>query len=473
MPHTYDLSRASASDGPVASLRPAPSPDPGPLSPHNADAERAVLGAMLSSRDAVGTTAEVLTADDFYVGLHANLYAEMLELYSTGDPVEPLTLAERLRADDALERSGGLAFLRGLTADVLAPSSVGYYAKIVHDHAVRRNLLRTARNIIELADDKANATSSVVEFAETALYGIGEHRTTGSFARIGELLDGELERLSQMQENGERVVGLATGFADFDRLTAGLQPSNLMIVAARPGMGKSTFMANMAAHVAIREQRTVAFFTLEMSKTEVTQRVLCAEGRVKASHMKNGMLTDSDWDKIMAGVQGLYDVPLHIEDSAHTTLMDIRTKARRLAAQTPGGLGLVVVDYLQLMSSGNRRESRQVEISEISRGLKILARELECPVVVASQLNRSPEGRADKRPMLGDLRESGAIEQDADIVAFLYRDDYYNAESDALGEAELIIAKHRNGPTDTIKLLFVEHQSRFADIADTNSNATF
>lgn len=461
MPQTYDLSRAGAPAAPKQGSETKPS---GGSAPHNSDAERAVLGAMLSSRDAIGAIAELLTVDDFYVGLHANIYAEILTLYATGDPVDPLTLSAQLRADGTLERLGGLSFLRGLTIDVLSPSSGEYYAKIVRDNATRRNLVKTARQMLDLADDGDTATTELVEFAEASIYAIGRHKAQSQFARIGDLLDTELQRLSDLGENGEGVVGLATGFGDFDRLTAGLQPSNLVIVAARPGMGKSTFMANVAAHVAVRERKTVALFTLEMSKEEVTQRILCAEARVQASRMKNGALSDSDWARIMHGVQALADAPLHIEDSGYTTLMDIRTKARRLAAQSPDGLDLVVIDYMQLMHSGRRSESRQVEISEISRGLKILARELDCPIVVASQLNRSPEGRADKRPLLGDLRESGSIEQDADIVTFLYRDDYYNKDSEDMGEAELIVAKHRNGPTDTIRLLFMEHQSRFADV---------
>lgn len=444
----------------------------GRVPPQNLEAERTLLGAMLLSADAIGTAVETVKADDFYKPLHGRVFDSILNLYGKGEPVDSVTLADALRAAGTLDELGGLSFLRSLTADVPSVSSAPYYAKIVAHSSLLRRLINVAGDITALAYDPSSDAREVLEVAEASVFAVGQERIASNFTVVKELLNAELQRLEHLGKTGEEVLGIATGFTDFDKLTAGLQPSNLVIVAARPGMGKSTFMTNIAANVAMDQGSTVAFFTLEMSKQEVVQRLVCAESRVNASKIKTGKLSESDWGKVARGAGILSEAPLHIDDSGYTTILDIRTKCRRLAAQSQDGLGLVIIDYLQLMHSTGRSESRQVEIAEISRGLKVLARELECPIIVASQLNRSPEGRGDKRPLLGDLRESGSIEQDADIVLFLYRDDYYNgAESDSPGEAELIVAKHRNGPTDTIRLAFMEHVSRFENLTRTDEPA--
>jgi replicative DNA helicase len=439
--------------------------DAGRVPPQNLEAERTLLGAMLLSPDAIGVAVEAVKSDDFYKPLHGRVFDAIVNLYGKGEPVDSVTLADALRTEGTLDELGGLSFLRSLTADVPSVSNASYYARIVGQNSLLRRLISVSGDISSLAFDPGNDAREVLEFAEASVFAVGQERIASNFTVVGDLLDDEMQRLEHLGKTGEEVLGIATGFADFDKLTAGLQPSNLVIVAARPGMGKSTFMTNVAANVAVDQGRTVAFFTLEMSKQEVVQRLVCAEARVNASKIKTGKLSESDWGKVSRGVSILSEAPLHIDDSGYTTILDIRTKCRRLAAQSPDGLGLVIIDYLQLMHSTGRSESRQVEIAEISRGLKVLARELECPIIVASQLNRSPEARGDKRPLLGDLRESGSIEQDADIVLFLYRDDYYNGtSSETPGEAELIVAKHRNGPTDTINLAFLEHVSRFENL---------
>lgn len=440
-----------------------PAPIGGRTPPQHLAAEKSLLGAMLLSRDAIADVVEFVGADDFYKPLHGRIFAAIVDLYGRGEPVDVVTLAESLRQAGALEELGGQSYLRALTLDTPATSSAAYYARIVAQTATMRRLIDTSSEIAELAYDPGADPPEVLEFAEQAVFEIGQRRITSTLAPLADLLNESLKHLEDLNSRGTGVTGTATGFRDFDNLTAGLQPSNLVIVAARPGMGKSTFIANAAMHVALEEKKPVAFFTLEMSKLEVVNRLLCSEARIDATRMKTGKLSDGDWQKLAAAVGVLSEAPLYIDDTAYLTVMEIRAKCRRLAAKAP--LGLVVIDYLQLMSGGGRAESRQVEISEISRNLKILARELQCPVMAACQLNRSPEQRADKRPLLGDLRESGSLEQDSDIVCFLYRDEYYNADSAALGEAELIVSKHRNGPTDTIRLAFLNQYSRFESLS--------
>lgn len=431
--------------------------------PQHLAAEKSLLGAMLLSRDAIADVVELVGGDDFYKPLHGRIFTAIIGLWGKGEPVDVVTLAESLRQAGVLEELGGQSYLRALTLDTPATSGAPHYAAIVAETAALRRLINTASEIADLAYDPSAETRQVLEFAEQAVFEIGQRRITSTLSPLGDLLNESLVHLEELHSRGTGVTGVATGFRDFDALTAGLQPSNLVIVAARPGMGKSTFIANAAMHVALEEHKPVAFFTLEMSKLEVVNRLLCSEARIDATRMKTGKLSDADWQKLAAAIGVLSEAPLFVDDTAYLTVMEIKAKCRRLAAKAP--LGLVVVDYLQLMSGGGRAESRQVEISEISRNLKILARELECPVMAACQLNRSPEQRADKRPLLGDLRESGSLEQDSDIVCFLYRDDYYNADSPALGEAELIVAKHRNGPTDTIRLAFLNQYSRFESLS--------
>ena len=445
---------------PIATL--VPTPSAGRVPPQNLEAERSLLGAMLLSRDATAEAIESCSANDFYKPLHGRIFESIAGLYGAGEPVDAVTLAEALRKSGSLEELGGQAYLRSLTAETPSITNAAFYAEIVSDTAVLRRLIARAGEIADAAYRSDAEPREVLTEAEGVIFALSQARDNGGLISVRSLLEETLASLEALSAAGGGVTGVTTGFADFDRLTAGLQPSNLMIVAARPGMGKSTFIANVAAHIAIAENAPAAFFTLEMSKSEVVNRLLCSEGRVEAENLKTGRLSDSDWAKVATTMGVLSEAPIYIDDSAQTTVLDVRSKCQRLLRKE-GRLGVIVIDYIQLMHGPRGAESRQVEVSEISRGLKILARDLNTPIIAACQLNRSPESRADKRPMLGDLRESGSLEQDSDIVAFLYRDDYYHTDSGAKGEAELIVAKHRNGPTDTIRLAFLQHHSRFAN----------
>lgn len=437
--------------------------DTGRVPPQNLEAEQSLLGAMLLSRDAITGAIEVVRADDFYKPLHGRIFDALLNLYGRGEPVDAVTLAEELRQAGVLDELGGRAYLRALTADTPATSNARYYAEIVAETAMLRRLIDVAGQISDVAFQPGIDTQEALGFAEELVFKISQRRHADSFTSMHVLLDESMRLLEELSRRGSGVTGLATGFKELDRLTAGLQPQNLVIVAARPGMGKSTLVLNMAANAALDQRKAVAVFTLEMSKMELVQRLLVSEARVEAQKAKTGALSDQDWAKLSHALGVLSDAPIFIDDSPNLSVLEIRAKCRRLQSKAP--LGLVVVDYLQLLQSPPTADNRQVQVSEISRGLKLLAKELDVPVICACQLNRAPEARADKRPLLGDLRESGSIEQDSDIVAFIYRDDYYDRESPARGEAELIIAKHRNGPTDTVRLAFLEHHSRFENLA--------
>jgi len=417
---------------------------------------------MLLSRDATAVAIERCSIADFYKPSHGHVFSAIVSLYGRGEPADAVSVAEELRRVGVLEEVGGTATLVSLQANTPAISSAARYARIVEENALLRRLIGVAQEIAEIGYGLPEDVTEAVDRAETLVFDVAQRRTTDSVAPLQDLLSKSLDRLEELYGRDESITGVPTGYQDLDEMLAGLQPSNLVVVGARPSMGKTAFALGMASHAAT-QGTPVLFFSLEMSHLEIAQRVLCAEARVDATRMRNGRLVENDWSKISHAIGRLGNAPLFIDDNPNVTVMDIRAKARRMKARE--GLGLVVVDYLQLMTGRNSAENRQVEISEISRGLKILARELAIPVVALSQLSRSLESRSDKRPMLADLRESGAIEQDADVVMFIYRDEVYNHESGEQGTAEVLVAKHRNGPTGSVQLAFVGHYARFANMA--------
>lgn len=437
---------------------------PGRVPPHNLQAEESLLGAMLLSRDAIAAAVETCGADDFYKPAHGHIFEAVCSLYAQGEPADPVTVADELNRASLLESAGGLPALVSLQADTPATANAGRYARIVEEHALLRRLIGVAGEIAELGYSVPDDVESAVDQAESMVFEVAERRVTDSLKPLRELLSESLDRLEALYGKGDSITGVPTGYIDLDERLSGLQPSGLVIVGARPAMGKTSFALGIAAHASMEAGVPVLLFSLEMSHAEITQRLLVSEARVDASRIRNGRLLESDWPKISHAVGRLGEAPLYVDDNPNLTVMEVRAKARRLKAKQ-GGLGLIIIDYLQLMSGRRSAENRQVEVSEISRGLKILARELEVPVVALSQLSRTLETRADKRPVLADLRESGSLEQDADVVLFLYRDEVYNPESPDRGTAEVIVSKHRNGPTGTTQLAFLDHFTRFANMA--------
>jgi len=431
------------------------------IPPHNFEAEESLLGAMLLSRDAIAVAVEEVSGDDFYKPSHAHIFGAVTALFGRGEPADAVTVAEEMRRRGSLEASGGASTLMSLQANTPAISSASRYARIVQENAVLRRLIGVAYEIAEIGYELPTDVVAAVDRAEAMVFEVAQRRSNDSTRAIKDLLAESLDQLEYLANRGETITGVATGYTDLDHLLFGLQPSNLVVVGARPSIGKTAFALGLASHAARCEVPTL-FFSLEMSHLELAQRVLCAESEVDSGRLRNGRLIESDWSKIAGAIGRIGTSPLYVDDNPNVTVMDIRAKARRMKS-TEGGLGLVVVDYLQLMTGRNSAESRQVEISEISRSLKILARELQIPVVALSQLSRNLESRQDKRPMLADLRESGAIEQDADVVMFIYRDEVYNPDSAERGEAEIIVAKHRNGPTGNAKLVFRSNIAKFVN----------
>jgi replicative DNA helicase len=433
------------------------------IPPHNFEAEESVLGAMLLSRDAIAVVVEQVGSEDFYRPSHAHIFDAVTSLYARGEPADTVTVAEELRRVGTLESSGGAAALISLQANTPAISSAHRYARIVQEHALLRRLIGVAYEIAEMGYEVPTDVAGALDQAEALVFDVTQRRSSDTVRALKDLLTESLERLDHLYGKGETITGVPTGYGELDNLLAGLQPSNLIVVGARPSMGKTAFALGMAAHAAANHGVPVLFFSLEMSHLEIAQRVLAAEARLDITKLRNGRLLDSDWPRISSAIGRIDTAPLFIDDNPNVTVMDIRAKARRM--RSSDGIGLVIVDYLQLMTGRTSAENRQVEISEISRGLKILARELEIPVIALSQLSRGLESRADKRPMLADLRESGAIEQDADVVMFVYRDEVYNPESADRGTAEIVIAKHRNGPTGSAHLAFIANYAKFGDLA--------
>jgi replicative DNA helicase len=424
-----------------------------------------VLGAMMLSPGAIGAVSEVLSAADFYRESHGTIYRAAVDLYGHGEPVDAITLADRLEERGELEHVGGRVRVHELAALVPATANAAHYARIVRDMSMLRGLIGAGGEIQRLGWERPGETTELVDRAEQIVFDLAQERVTNEFSHIESLLKEGFERITALYEAGSELTGVPSGFRDLDKLTAGFQPGNLIIVAARPSMGKSALALCMATNLAVRHEIPVALFTLEMSKSEVTQRLMCSEAKVESNRLRTGKLLPDDWPRLTAACDKLAKAPIYVDDTASVTMMEIRSKCRRLKSREPN-LGLIVVDYLQLMTSGSSAENRVQEVSQISRALKILARDLDVPILALSQLSRAVEQRHDKRPILSDLRESGSIEQDADLVAFIYRDEYYNPEeTDQQGLAEVILAKHRNGPTDSVKLSFLKRYAKFADLA--------
>src|SRR6266480_1555638 len=442
----------------------APVPDNATIPPQNLEAEESVLGAMMISPGAIGAVSEILDAGDFYRESHAKIYRAALALYAKGEPVDAITLTDELEERSELEAVGGRVRLHEVAALVPATANASHYARIVRETATLRGLIRAGGEISRLGWDRPGEAVDLVDQAEQIVFDLSQQRVSGEFTHIDQLLKESFERITQLYEAGVDVTGTPSGYRDLDRLTSGFQPGNLIIIAARPSMGKSALALCMAANIAVREGVPVGLFTLEMSKSEVTQRLMCSEAKVESQRLRNGKLAPDDWPRLTAACDKLAKAPIYVDDTGSINMMEIRSKARRLKSRHPD-LGLIIVDYLQLMTSGGNAENRVQEVSQISRSLKILARDLDVPIIALSQLSRAVEQRTDKRPILSDLRESGSIEQDADLVAFIYRDEYYNDESDQQGLAEVILAKHRNGPTDALKLSFLKRYAKFADLA--------
>ncbi|HPB44596.1 MAG: replicative DNA helicase [Microthrixaceae bacterium] len=442
------------------------SPPPGDsrVPPHNLQAEESLLGAMLLKQAAISEAVQIVDTVDFYKPAHGHIFDAISALYAAGEPVDPVTVAAELKRANLLDAIGGPAVLLSLQTRTPAVSNAAHYARLVEENSLLRRLVSTATEIAELGYQPLDDVSKTLDAAESMMYEVAQRRVSDTMVELRDLLDASLDQLEQLYERGDQITGTPSGYTELDELTAGLQPNALIVVGARPAMGKTSFALGAAANAALRSSRPVLFFSLEMGHLELTQRILGSEGRIDATRLRNGQLNEQDWSKISRAMARLGDAPLWIDDNPNLTIMEIRAKARRLKSKV-GDLGLIVIDYLQLMSGRANAESRQVEISEISRGLKILARELECPVMALSQLSRGLESRADKRPMLADLRESGSIEQDADVVMFVYRDEVYDRDSPDKGTAEIIVAKHRAGPTGVCRLAFLDYCTRFENMA--------
>ncbi len=432
--------------------------------PQNIEAEQAVLGAMLIEKEAIARVTELLKGGDFYREAHRLIFEAMLNLYNRNEAVDMITVIELLKREDNLEKVGGIAYVTSLANSVPTAANVHYHAKIVEEKALLRQLIQTSTKIAALGYEGSEEVSQIVDQAEKMILEVSNRRIGGDFTPIKSIVLDAFGKIEQLYESRGGITGLATGFKDLDRLTSGLQKSDLILVAARPSMGKTAFTLNIASNVAIREKKAVAFFSLEMSKEQLVQRMLCAEASIDSQKLRIGELEDDDWTKLINAADRLSGAPIFIDDTAGISVLEMRSKARRLKVEHD--LSLIIIDYLQLMqgNGGKGGENRQQEISEISRSLKGLARELGVPVVALSQLSRSVESRQVKKPMLSDLRESGSLEQDADIVAFLYREDYYNPDTENKNITEVIIAKHRNGPVDSIQLFFHKQFTRFADL---------
>ena len=433
--------------------------------PQNLEAEESVLGAMLLSPVAVGTVSEILDVSDFYRESHAKMYRAALALWAKGEPVDAITLVDELDERGELEAVGGQARVAELAALVPSTSNVEHYARIVKEMSTLRELVRAGQEIQRLGQERPGDVADLVDRAEQIVFDLGQQKISSDFAHIEVLLKESFERITQLYEEGAEITGIPSGFRELDLLTSGFQPGNLVILAARPSMGKSALGLCIAANLGVRHGIPVALFTLEMSKSEVTQRMMCSEAKVESQRLRTGRLAPDDWPRLTTACDRLMKAPIYVDDTGSTTIMELRAKARRLKSREPN-VGLIVVDYLQLMTSGSTAENRVQEVSQISRALKVLARELEVPILAMSQLSRAVEQRHDKRPLLSDLRESGSLEQDSDLVLFVYRDEYYlGEESDQQGIAEIILAKHRNGPTGTVKLSFLRRYAKFADLA--------
>ncbi|SHF03132.1 primary replicative DNA helicase [Thermoanaerobacter uzonensis DSM 18761] len=431
------------------------------IPPQNIEAEQSVLGSMLLSRDAIIDVSEIIKADDFYKESHKKLFDVMIEMFEKDIPVDLVTVVDELRKRNMLEAVGGIDYIASLSSNVITTANVSYYAKLIKEKATLRRLIEASSEIMELSY-QGDDVETVLDIAEQKIFDIAQGRNTTNFSPIKDVLMNTFYKIEELYKNKGQLTGIPSGFPDLDLKTAGFQPSDFILVAARPSMGKTSFALNIAQNAALLTGLPVAIFSLEMSKEQLVNRLICSTANIDSQKLRTGNLDEDDWMKLAAAMTPLSKAPIYIDDTPGIGVMDIRAKCRRLKLEK--GLGLVMIDYLQLMQGRGKAENRQQEISEISRSLKSLARELNVPVITLSQLSRAPESRSDHRPILSDLRESGAIEQDADIVMFLYRDDYYHKDSEKKNIAEVIIAKHRNGPTGTVELLWLAQYTKFASL---------
>jgi replicative DNA helicase len=452
-PDTWPLPGGPAEPGSIGDRTP----------PQDMAAEQSVLGAMMISKDAIADVAEVLRGVDFYRPSHETIHDAIIDLYGRGEPADMVTVARELERKGELQRVGGAPYLHTIASSVPIAANAGYYAEIVREKAILRRLVDAGTRIVQYGYSGEGDVDDLVDRAQAEVYGVTDKRSSEDYAPLSEIMDSVLDEIEAIGNREAGLYGVPTGFADLDELTNGLHSGQMVIVAARPAVGKSTLALDLCRAASIHNNLTSVFFSLEMTRSEITMRLLSAEAKVPLNHIRNGQLSDEDWNKLARKMGEVSSAPVFIDDSPNMTMMEIRAKARRLKQRHD--LRLIVIDYMQLMTSGKKVESRQLEVSEFSRQIKLLAKELEVPIIALSQLNRGPEQRSDKRPMLSDLRESGSLEQDADMVILLHREDLYERESTRPGEADLIVAKHRNGPTRDITVAFQGHYSRFVDMA--------
>jgi len=431
--------------------------------PQNNEAEIAVLGSMLLDKEAIGKAIELLDENSFYKSAHKKIYSTIINLYDKNKAIDVVTLGEELEKKNALDGIGGSAYIASIASSIPTSANMEHYAKIVKEKAILRNLISTATQIVSESYDNITTVDELLDKAERMIFDITTNKVEAKYFSIKDIIKNSIETIDNLYQRKESITGIATGFHDFDVMTAGLQRSDLIIIAGRPSMGKSALVSCITEHVGVVEKKPIAFFSLEMSKEQLVQRMLCSHARVDSHKVRTGFLSQSDWPKLVNAAGKLSESPIFIDDTPSISALELRAKARRLKAQYD--IGLIVVDYLQLMQGPSGIENRQQEISEISRSLKALARELNAPLIAVSQLSRAVEQRADRRPQLSDLRESGAIEQDADVVVLLLREEYYNPTEENKGVADVIVAKQRNGPVGNLKLAFISEHTRFEDLA--------
>ena len=431
------------------------------IPPHSVEAEQSVLGSILLDKEAMISVSETLVPEDFYKEAHKVIYESMLKLYNSQSEIDLITLTDELRDQGYLDDIGGIAYITSLSTVVPTTSNIKYYVNIVKEKSISRQLISAANDIINLGYDGSAKVEYVLENAEKKIFDISQERATNDFQPINQVISEALSMLEKLYEEKNDVTGLTTGFRDLNKKINGLQRSDLLLIAARPAMGKTAFALNLVQNAALKGDASVAVFSLEMSKEQLVQRMIASQSTVELKKIKTGTLADNDWPRITDGMAILSGAKIHIDDTPGIKISELRSKCRKLKIEK--GLDLVLIDYLQLMEGEGQNERRQQEIAKISRSLKILAKELDCPVVALSQLSRAPEQRADHRPMLSDLRESGSIEQDADIVMFLYRDEYYNPDTEKKNIGEVIVAKNRHGETGTVELVWFGGIQKFAD----------
>ena len=436
----------------------------GKIPPHDIEAEQAILGSMLIDKDAVINAIEVLKEEDFYREDNKTIYSAMLSLYARSEPIDIITVKSELTQIGKFETVGGLEYLASLPDKVPVVSNIENYIQIVEEKSILRKLIKASNEISQMGYEQTEETERIMELAEKKIFDIMENKSTKGYTPIKEVLINAIDELEKLYNHKGGITGIATGFIDLDRITAGLHNSDLVLIAARPAMGKSAFALNIASHVAIREKIPVAVFNLEMSKEQLGSRILCSEAMVDSNKVRTGNIEEEDWIKLVSAVGPLSEADIFIDDTPGISISEIRAKCRKMKLEK--NIGLIIIDYLQLIQgSGKKNASREQEISEISRSLKILAKELDVPVIALSQLSRAAEQRTDHKPMLSDLRESGAIEQDADIVMFIYREDYYNPDTERKNIAEIILAKHRAGATGTVELMWLGSYTKFVNLA--------